>query len=126
MKRLILVLLLLSAPLYSGCAGNTQPQLTPTGQAAVTATQVIKALDVIRDTAIDLNAQTPPVLSNAVTLKIVNFHSSVVKVILAAPSGWKGIVQAALTQLQADLAPPDWQRIAPYVALVQTLLASIS
>lgn len=123
MKRLLLILLLCGAP---ACAGKAQPQLTPVGQAAVTSTQVIKALDVVRDTAVDLNAQNPPILSKAVTLQIVNVHESAVKVILAAPSGWKATVSAALGQLQVDLRPQDYAHIAPYVALVQTLIASVS
>lgn len=122
MKKLILVALLLSVP---ACAGNQPPSLTPVGQASVTATQVIKALDVVRDTAVDLNAVQPPILSNKVTLQIVNFHESAVKVILAAPTGWKNTVIAALGQLQSDLSPADYARIAPYVALAQTLIASV-
>lgn len=122
MKKLMLVALLLSVP---ACAGNPPPSLTPVGQASVTATQVIKALDVVRDTASDLNATQPPILSNKVTLQIVNFHESAVKVILAAPTGWKNTVVAALGQLQSDLSPADYARIAPYVALVQTLIASV-
>lgn len=123
MKKLLLLALLLSfAP---ACASNPSPSLTPVGQAAVTATQVIKALDVVRDTAVDLNAAQPPILSSKVTLQIVNFHESAVKVILAAPTGWKNTVVAALGQLQSDLSPADYARIAPYVALVQTLIASV-
>lgn len=123
MKRLILCLLLLSIP---ACAGNAQPQLTPSGQAAVTATQVIKALDVVDDTAKDLYAQTPHALSYDTTLKIVNFHESAVKVIKAAPSGWKQTVTAAIGQLQSDLSTMDWQRIKPYVDLVVALIAGVS
>lgn len=120
MKRLLLVALLLTVP---ACASNPSPSLTPVGQATVTATEVIRALDVVRDTAQFLNAEQPPLLSNAVTLKIVNWHESAVKVIVAVPSGWKATVTASLGQLQADLSAADYARIAPYVALVQTLIA---
>lgn len=122
MKKLLLLALLLSTPMLAACP-KAPPTLTPVGQASVTAAQVIKALDVVRDTAVDLNAVQPPILSNKVTLQIVNFHESAVKVILAAPTGWKNTVVAALGQLQSDLSPADYARIAPYVALVQTLIA---
>lgn len=125
MKKLILIVLLLSSPALSSCAGNAQPVLTPAGQAAVTATQVIRALDVVRDTAILLNAQTPPVLSEHVTLQIITVHESAVKTILAVPAGWKPTVLTALEQLQRDLAPADWSRIEPYVTLVHTLIAQV-
>ncbi len=122
MKRLLIACVLACS--LSACSGNAQPQLTPAGQVAVSATQVIKALDVIRDTAIDLNAQVPPVLSTATTRKIVSFHESAVKTILAAPSGWKQTVTAGIGQLQSDLAPIDWTRIKPYVDLVVALIGA--
>ncbi len=114
MKRLILIALLLSVP---ACAGNAQPQLTAQGQAAVTATEVIKGLDVIRDTA-----QSVLSVSSARTVTI--FHESAVKVIAAAPGGWKPTVLAAFDQLQKDLPAADWTRISPYITLAKTLIAS--
>jgi hypothetical protein len=123
---LVGIIFALSPMTLASCATNTPPVITPAAQAAVSATQVIKALDVVRDTAVDLNAATPPILSNKVLLQIVTFHESAVKVILAAPSGWKATVLAALGQLQTDLSPADYQRIVPYVALVQTLIASVA
>ncbi len=125
MKRLLLIALLCSTPMLAACP-KAPPNVTPVGQAAITATHVIQALDVIRDLAVSLNAQQPPVLSTAVTTKIVTFHESAVKVILAAPSGWKQTVLAGLDQLQTDLVPADWNRIAPYVALVKGLIAAVA
>lgn len=115
MKRLIFVLLLLSVP---ACAGNSQPQLTAQGQAAVTAAEVVKGLDVIRDTA---QAVLSPSSARIVTL----FHESAVQVIAAVPSGWKPTVLAAFDQLQKDLPASDWTRISPYITLAKTLIASV-
>ena len=114
MKRLLLIGLLLTVP---ACAGNAQPQLTAQGQAAVTATEVIKGLDVIRDTA-------QLVLPVSSARKVTIFHESAVKVIAAAPAGWKPAVLAAFDQLQGDLPSADWIRISPYVTLAKTLIAS--
>ena len=94
----------------SGCGGAPPPNLTPVGQAAVQATQVIKALDVLRDFAITANAQNPPLLLTTDTRKVVDFHTAAVKTVTAVPAGWKATVQAGLTQLQADLPPPVWAR----------------
>lgn len=119
MKKILLVALLLTVP---ACAGNPPPNLTPIGQAAVSATEVVKALDVIRDTSEILNTQG--VLSLQTTNKIHAFHESVVKVIAAVPSGWKPTVLAAFDQLEKDLPAADWARIGAYVTLAKTLIAS--
>jgi hypothetical protein len=124
MKRFLLIALLFTVPVLSSCAANPVP-VSPATQAVVAATQVIKALDVVRDTAIDLNATVPPILSTAVTTKIINFHESAVKTIMAVPGGWKSTVLAAIGQLQGSLTPAEFDHIAPYVTLVQTLIASV-
>lgn len=108
----------------SSCA-KAQPQLSPAGQAAVSAKQVIQALDVARDFAIAANAQTPPMISAADTLKIVDWHEQAVKVIVAVPGGWKATLQASLTQLQKDVPADVWSRLLPYVTLVETLMAGV-
>ncbi len=118
MKRLLVCLLLLGTPLIQSCAGNAQPQLTGQGQAAVTAAEVIKGLDVIRDTA---QAVLSPSSARTVTL----FHESAVQVIAAVPSGWKLTVLGAFDQLQKDLPAADWTRISPYINLAKTLIASV-
>lgn len=119
------LLLIAALTLSTGCGGAPPPNLTPVGQAAVTATQVIKALDVLRDFAVTANAQNPPLLSTADTRKVVDFHTSAVKTVTAVPSGWKATVSAGLTQLQADLPPPVWARLVPYITLIQTLMAGV-
>lgn len=110
----------------SACGATPPPTLSPAGQAAVTATQVIKALDVIRDTVVELNKQTPPIVSTADMLKVVNFHESAVKTILAVPSGWKATVESALAQLQKDLPADTWNRMLPYITLYETLVAGVA
>lgn len=107
----------------TGCARQAQPQLSPAGHAAVTATQLIQALDVVRDVAINANAQVPPLISTADTRTIVNWHESAVKTLIAVPSGWKATIRAGLVQLQADLPSTVWDRLAPYITLINTLIA---
>ena len=120
---LVIVLLAVSAP---SCTRNAPPTLSPAGTAAYHATQVVKALDVLRDAAIDAEAQNPKLISTENTRKIVNFHEAAVKTIGATPGGWKPTVTAALDQLQHDILPAEWQRLLPYIALVKTLIQEVA
>jgi hypothetical protein len=108
----------------SSCA-KAQPQLSPAGQAAVTGTQVIKALDVVRDFVVDGNRQSPPLFTHAETLSVVNTHESIVKAIAAVPNGYQALANATLDTLQASLPSATWARIAPYITLVRSLIAGI-
>jgi hypothetical protein len=120
MNRLIPLLALV---LMLGCA-KPPPNLTPEATAAFHATRVVKALDLVMDTAIAAEAQTPKVLSTAHTRTVVEFHQMAVRAIHAVPGGWKPTVSAALNELQAKLGP-EYAQIAPYVNLVKTLIASL-
>ena len=82
-------------------------------------------LGVLQDFAIAAEAQTPKLLSTDNTRKVVNFVGSAAKTIDAVPAGWKPTVMAGLVQLQADLPPPDWARVAPYVQLIKVLIAEV-
>src|ERR1700690_709747 len=80
-------LLVLCVLIGSSACAPPPPNLTPQAAQAFQNTRVIKGLDVLRDFAIDANAATPPVLSTAVTRKVVLFHESALKIINAAGSG---------------------------------------
>jgi hypothetical protein len=115
---------MLTAIALFGCA-KAPPTLSPAGAAAFQATRVVKALDVLRDFAIEAEAQNPKVLSTANTRKVVTFHESAVKTIGAVPGGWKPTVTAGLDQLQHDVSAADWQRVVPYVNLIKALIAGV-
>jgi len=118
----IISLLILS----TSCAGNSQPQLSPAGQAAATVTQVIHAIDVVRDTAIAANAQNPPLISTNNTRKIVDFHESAVKLMVALPTGWKSAVLTSLDELQKNVTVAEWNQISVYVVALKTLIAGVA
>lgn len=122
MKRL---LLLAAVSLTLACA-TVPPNLSPQATAAFKGTQVVKALDILRDTAIDANAQTPPLLSTEVTRQVVSYHQSTVKIIQAAPSGWAPVAQTGLDELVKNLAPPDKALLAPYIALIKSVIAEVT
>jgi hypothetical protein len=114
----------LALALIVGCA-KAPPTLTPVGKTAWQGIQAIRVLDTIRDVAIAANAQTPPILSTDTTRKVVTFHKSAVTVIGASPGGWKPIVTASIGQLQKDVPAAEWTKIAPYVALLSTIIQEI-
>lgn len=110
------------APYSLGGCAKKAPSVSPQ---SFNAQRVVGALDVLRDTAVSANAQTPKLLSDANTRLVVNFHESAVKTIAAVPGGWKAAVSTALGQLQTNIPAAEYQRIAPYVSLVQTLIATV-
>jgi hypothetical protein len=122
MKRLILALAL---SLSFGCAlhPSAPPNLTPQVTAKFYATYAIKDLDVIRDFANDAARTTPPIISKATLLVIVNWHEATVKVIHAAPDGWKAAAAAGLDELKTLLAPADY---AKFKAAIDAAKAYIS
>lgn len=110
-----------------GCT-HPPPTLSPVAQTAFTNTRVIKALDLLRDTAIAANAQTPPVLSTATTRKIVTAHEATLKIINTAGSGWQAAVRTILDELAKDVAllPAELAVITPYVSMIKNLIAGIA
>jgi hypothetical protein len=118
---LLLLVVLLCLP---SCA-SAPPNLSPAASQAFQKTRVIKALDVLRDFAIDAEAAVPQVLPTATTRKVVQYHQSALKIMQATDSGWKEAVAAGLTELVATLAPDERAKFTPYVTLVQTLLREV-
>jgi hypothetical protein len=108
-----------------GCA-KPPPNLTPVGTAAFQKTQVIKGLDLLRDFAIDAEAQTPKVLPTATTRRIVQYHQSALKVIQSTDAGWQGAVETSLDEVVANLSPSEREKVTPYVALVKTILREVA
>jgi hypothetical protein len=110
---------------WSSCATRAPATLSPAAQTAWYGTRVIQALDVLRDTAIAAQAQTPPLLSDAATRVIVETHRSLLETIHHLPSGWQATVGTALTDVEGQLAPDDRAIVQPYVDLTRTLLKAV-
>lgn len=92
------------------------PNLTPDAQAAFQASRVITVLDVVRDAAISANALAPATFSTGDTRNVVVWHQTAVKVIQAAPGGWKATVRQSLYQLTCLPAALDVPTIVPCVS----------
>ncbi len=114
------------AQLTLGCA-SAPPNLSPAAQQAWYATRVVKGLDVLRDTAIDANAQTPPLLTTTETRCVVLVHQTALQTMQAKASGWPTAVSTALDGLKRPgcLTPRSVTVLAPYVAIVKTALLEI-
>lgn len=116
--------MLLFVLLAAGCA-KAPPTLSPSGAAAFNALRVVRVLDLVRDTAIDAHAQTPPLIATEHTRAIVRWHAATLKTIAAVPDGWRATVLAGLVTLEQDLPPDVWAKIAIYVTLVRTVIQEV-
>ncbi len=106
-----------------GCIHNAPASLSTQGQSAFYRTRLVKALDVIRDTAVD--AEAAGALSTATTRKVVVAHESLLKVIDVAAAGWKAAVGTGMDELTRDLPPSEAQLLRPYVALIKIVLQEV-
>lgn len=114
-------------PLMVGC-GKPFVTLTPVAQTAFKTTQVIKALDLIRDTAIAGNNTTPPVFSEKTTGQVVTWHRATIIVVNAAQAGWQTATVTALDTLSKQLAAgsAEQAQLVPYITLAKTLLTEVT
>jgi hypothetical protein len=124
MKRILTAVLVVGVLGLPGCV-KTPPNLTPAATSALTNTQVIKGLDLLRDTAVAAHDTIPPVLSTASLIKVVNAHEATLKVMDALGTGWQATVTSILTGLIENLTPPEQAIVVPYVNLVNQILAGI-
>src|SRR5678815_1041222 len=123
MFRLLPLLLVGLLSLPSASCTKAPPNLTPAGKAAFQKTQVLKSLDLLRDIAID--AEANGVLHTADARKIVSYHRDTVAIMQASDLGWKAAVATGLDVLVKELPPDAGQKIAPYVALLKVVLAEV-
>lgn len=109
---------------FSGCA-PPPPNLTPAANQAFYKTRVQKALDVIRDTAQDGNATTPPIVSTDTARKVTQWHESALKVMHDSGAGWQTMVATGLDELLKDVSRSERQLLTPYAALAKTIVQEI-
>ncbi len=120
-SRLVVFVLVSWLLALSACATLTPPPtLTPQAQAAWTATQAIKTMDMLRDIAISANDQH--LISEPTTRAIVKWHLEALNVVHAVPSGWQATVKASLKDLDGHLSVAERNRLGPYLKLVSDLV----
>jgi|SRR5882672_972775 len=118
------ILLLLALSIVAPACQYAPPAASPRATIAFQGTRVIKALDLIRDFAIDGNAQTPPIVLTATTRKIVTYHRAAIILVHDIPSGWKQTLSDGLDE--AVKGAPEGQKLAPYVRIIKALLQEIN
>ena len=117
MKKISLVLVFV----LSACQNNPPPTLSPIATLAWQKTRVIKALDVLRDTTIDAEAQVPPLVSTDDARKVIQAHESILKVMDS--SDWATFAQGTLAELMKNLPTQTQVLLSPYLALTNTLIS---
>jgi hypothetical protein len=121
-RRFVLVLALTA----SGCASTIPTSLSATGVVAFQETRLVKAADILRDFAIDGNAQMPPVVDTATTKKIVEWHKAALLAIQGGQAGWQQAILASLTAIVAALPDRVHQTLDPYVSLITATVRELS
>lgn len=128
MKRICIALALTLS--FVACGATPPPNTSPTrnlsaaGVAAFQSTKVVKALDVLRDVAVE--AEKQHLLSTDTTRQVVTYHLSAVKTIGAVPSGWQTIVSTGLAELPKHIPAAEWKQLEPFAALITTVLHEVS
>jgi hypothetical protein len=120
----LLPLLLVGFLALPSCV-HAPPTLSQPAQIAFQKTRIIKALDVLRDFAVDGEAATPKAVSTDLARKIVTYHQSTLHIIDAAGTGWKPLVSTGLDEFLSQLSQAEQTRLRPYVGLIKALLAEV-
>lgn len=125
MKRLILVLALVSSAcaIPASVGGRSTAQLTTPGIVALHGVEVVKALDIVRDTAID--AEAAKILPTATVTKIVKWHKAALDIIRSTPGDWKPSVLAGLDVLKKELTPSELSIVGPYIESAIFLIKAV-
>lgn len=116
-------LLILALTLTAACA-TLPPGHSTAAQDAFKKTQVVHALDVIRDVAID--AEAVALISTDTTRTVVVWHQSALKTIAASEDGWVATVSTGLSGVLDALPKTERAILLPYVSLAQALLKGIT
>ncbi len=122
MKVLMLVVLL-----FSGACAPPPPTLTPPGRVAFQVTRVVKALDTLRDIALNANAQIPPLVSDVTAGKIVRYHQATLTTLQTQvdQNNWKATASSGLKAITATFSVDEQHTLQPYVTLVQVVLQEV-
>ena len=126
MRKILLVIALVSTV---GCAiptsigGRSTAQLTTPGIQAMHTVEVVKALDLVRDIAID--GEVAKIIPTATARIVVQAHKSMIDVIRATPDGWKASVLAALGQLSKNIPANDVAQFGPYISAATNIIKAV-
>lgn len=125
-RRLLALVLLVSV---SGCAlpaavgGRSTAHLTTPGIVALHTLEVVKVLDVLRDTAID--GEAAKIIATDDARKIVTVHRAILLAAKETPMGWKVTALTAIYTLRGELSPSTLAVIGPYIESALVLIKAV-
>jgi len=122
MRHLTIGLMLALTLIVSPACQHAPPNLSPAGTTAWQNIQATKTLDLVRDLAVD--ASHTGLITRAEALKVVNWHTAVIKVLDARGPDTKRLLTVSLDALEQNLEPKTQIVIRPYLALVRTVFAA--
>ena len=79
----------------------------------------------MREVAVGAHATAPPLLDAKETLAVVEWHQTAIRLVNGGQAGWKNLMTTGLDQLLAKLKPTTRQLLAPYAAVIRTLLQEL-
>lgn len=123
MTRRLLVLLLLTTPAALGCHAPVTV-VTPAGQTAYTADQIVVRVNELQNAALAANGSGG--LSIATTRLVVQFAVDADKILAAMPAGWQTTVVALWGQAKGQIPAKDLTNpaLAAAISAVDVVLAA--
>jgi hypothetical protein len=125
MKGILVFVMLLTILPQGGCT-KAPPNLSPQATTAWYGTRVIRAMDLLRDTAVDAEKARPQLVSTQTMLQVVRWHRSTLQIVHLAPLGWQRVVMASLDGLEQQIQAEDKPHLVSYINLVRTVLQEIA
>lgn len=125
MKRLILILGIVSigCSVPAAIGGRSTAQLSTPGITALHTLEVVKVLDIIRDTAID--SEAAKIISTSTATKVITWHRATLETIKDLPNGWKDTVLSGLDNVKGILSPSELKIIGPYINSAASVIKAV-
>lgn len=126
MRTWIVSTLLIAALALTGC-GKRQPNLSPDATKAYTRSQIVNAIDDVRDTATSFHDfEQRPFEDVALTRRVVQAHQSALVVIEQRGKDWQVQAKNIFVELLKNLTPAAADKLRPYLALSAVLIDTLS
>lgn len=117
LRKTLLVVALIASTACASTINQAPPTASPQASLAFKNTQVLKVLDLIRDVAIDANAQTPPLVSTETTRALVQYHETTIKMMNASVSGWPATALQGIQEIIKRLPASESGTLGGYLNL---------
>jgi hypothetical protein len=121
-KRLLLILALLSPVAFTACATPVSVT-TPAGKIAVQADRAVVAIGSFNDAIIEANRQKS--LSDATAVSIVKTTRAIIVTLGQTPAGWRATVTIGWQQAIGFLTVAERAKFQPLIVAVDAALAAI-